>query len=440
MAIATDYRTVLLERIQNRTARFGLVGLGYAGLPLGVELAKAGIHCTGIDVDPEKVRRINAGESYIPDIPSATISELVSAGRLRATCDYAVLQEIDAVSICVPTPLRKTKDPDVSYVRAATEALVEHAHPGMLVILESTTYPGTTEEILVPPLVDKGLVPGESVFVAFSPERVDPGNPKYGMRNTPKVIGGMTPACGELAAALYSAAADTVVPVSSPAAAEMVKLLENTFRAVNIGLVNEIAIMCDHLGLDVWEIIDAAATKPFGYMKFTPGPGLGGHCIPVDPLYLLWKMRGLDYEARFIALADDINKSMPRYVVSKVADALNDDRKAVKGAQVVVLGVTYKPDVDDIRESPALDILHLLQERGADIAYHDPYVPELRLSEHRMRCSELTEGLLQSADCVVIVSNHKRYDWSWVAANAKLAVDTRNALAGQHGACRVVKL
>lgn len=440
MAIATDHRQRLLDTIARRTARFGLVGLGYAGLPLGVELAEAGLHCTGIDVDPAKVAAIRRGESYIPDIPSAQIARLVDAGRLTASTDYDVLSDIDAVSICVPTPLRKTKDPDVSYILAATEELVKHVHPGMLIILESTTYPGTTEEILLPPLVRQGLVPGEDVFVAFSPERVDPGNTQFGMRTTPKVIGGVTPACCEVATALYSAAVDRIVTVSSPAAAEMVKLLENTFRAVNIGLVNEIAIMCDHLGLDVWEIIEAAATKPFGYMKFTPGPGLGGHCIPVDPLYLLWRLRGLDYEARFIALADDINKHMPRYVVNKIADALNDDRKAVNGSRVLILGVTYKPDVDDVRESPAIDILELLRQRGAEVAYHDPYVPALTLGEHTLRCQELTESLLREADCVVVVANHRRYDWPAVAAQASLVVDTRNALAGCNGTARVVKL
>ena len=430
----------LLAKVAERTLRVGVIGLGYVGLPLAVEFAKAGLHVVGIDVAADKVGQLNEGVSYIPDVPSAEVAELVAAGRLRATSDFGALAQVDAVSICVPTPLRKTREPNIQYVLAAAEKVAAYAHPGLLVVLESTTYPGTTEELIVPGLTKRGLVVGEDVFVAFSPERVDPGNAVYTTHNTPKVIGGLTPACTKVAAALYETAVERVVPVSSPAAAEMVKLLENTFRAVNIALVNEVAIMCDHLGLNVWEIIEAAATKPFGYMKFTPGPGLGGHCIPIDPLYLSWKLRELKYEARFIALADNINSEMPRYVVTKVADVLNDVGKPIRGSRICVLGAAYKADVDDMRESPALEIIELLSERGADLCYADPHVPSLRLEGGaQMQAVPVTAELLAGIDCAVVVTNHKAFDWQLIADHAPLVLDTRNALNGQT-AGRVVKL
>lgn len=440
MGSDNDYRGRLLAKIEARELRIGIIGLGYVGLPLAVEFAAAGAQVVGIDVDRQKVDLLNAGESYIADVATSEVAELVAAGRLSATDDFGVLGSLDAVSICVPTPLRKSKDPNISYVVAAAEEIGRHVQPGTAVILESTTYPGTTEEIILPRLTERGLTPGEDIFVAFSPERVDPGNKTWKTRNTPKVMGGVTAACTEVATAIYQLAVDTIVPVQSPAAAEMVKLLENTFRAVNIGLVNEIAIICDHLKLNVWEIIDAAATKPFGYMRFTPGPGLGGHCIPIDPLYLSWKLRGLDYEARFIALADNINSNMPRHVVTKIADALNEVSKPVRGSKIVILGVAYKPNVDDLRESPALDIIELLHERGANIVYNDPYVPVLTTEHVNLRSAELNEDLLRFADCVVVVTDHRDYDWDWVRRQSCLLVDTRNALRDTTEGGRLVTL
>lgn len=421
----------LLERIDNRSARVSVVGLGYVGLPLAVEFAREGFRVTGVDVSADKVEQINAGQSYIPDIPTEVVSELATEGLLSATTDYSALKDADAISVCVPTPLRKTKDPDMSYIVAAAEEIARYSRIGQVIILESTTYPGTTDEIILPRLVSNGYKVGEDVFLAFSPERIDPANPVYGVRNTPKVIGGVTPACLEVASALYATAVDQVVPVSSTHAAEMTKLLENTFRAVNIGLVNEMAVMCDKLGINVWEVIEAAATKPFGFMPFYPGPGLGGHCIPVDPHYLSWKLRAFNYNARFIELASDINGSMPYYVVDKVVDALNGQRKALNGSRVLVLGVAYKHDVDDIRESPALDVIHLLDEKGAEVLYHDPYVPTLR---HEgvpdLSSSELSDALLSGVDCVVIVTAHSSYDWAHIAEKTRLIVDTRNATLG----------
>jgi UDP-N-acetyl-D-glucosamine dehydrogenase len=361
-----DYKSALLERFAAHDATVGVVGLGYVGLPLAVEFAAAGFNVIGYDVSAAKVEKLNSAGSYIPDIPAGQIAPLVAAGKLRATTDAGDLAAADAISICVPTPLRKTKDPDMSYIIQAVETVKQIAHKGLLVVLESTTYPGTTTELIVPQLEALGFTVGEDVFVAFSPERIDPGNKTYQVRNTPKVIGGVTPDCTEVTTGLYCAAVDHVVPVSSPTAAEMVKLLENTFRAVNIGLVNEMALMCDKLGVDTWEVIEAAATKPFGFMPFFPGPGLGGHCIPVDPHYLSWKLKTLNYNARFIELASEINTSMPYHVVDKIVDALNDDSKSVRGSRVVVLGVAYKRDVDDVRESPALDVIGLLREKGAD--------------------------------------------------------------------------
>ena len=424
------YHGVLLTKIASRQAHVAVIGLGYVGLPLAVEFAKAGFRVTGIDVDARRVEALNAGESYIGDVPAADLAAAARAGALRATTDFSLLHECDAVSICVPTPLSKTHDPDLSYVMAAADAVAKHMHAGMLIVLESTTYPGTTDEIIVPRMVQNGLRVGEDVFVAFSPERIDPGRQDYLLKNTPKVVGGVTPACAEIAEALYTYVTERVVRVSSAAAAEMVKLLENTFRAVNIALVNEVLLMCDKLGLNAWEIIEAAATKPYGFMKFTPGPGVGGHCIPLDPHYLSWKLRTLDYNARFIQLASEVNTSMPDYWVSKVAEALNRVRKAVNGSRVLVLGVTYKPNVDDARESPAIDIIQLLETRGAQVSFHDPYVASLRHEGLETPRLELNEANLAAADCVLIVTDHAGYDWDWINQHAALIVDTRHALRG----------
>ena len=435
------YKERLLERLRTSDAVIGIVGLGYVGLPLAVEFAEAGYRVIGVDVSADKVARLNRGDSYIGDIPSERLRPLVESGKLRASADYHALSEADAVSICVPTPLRKTKDPDMSYVIQAVDAVVEVCHDGMLVVLESTTYPGTTEEIIIPKLTGRGFVPGETVFVAFSPERIDPANPRFGVRNTPKVVGGYSAACTETAAALYAAAVDQIVPVSTPTTAEMVKLLENTFRAVNIGLVNEMALMCNKLGINVWEVIDAAKTKPFGFMPFYPGPGLGGHCIPVDPHYLSWKLKTLNYTARFIELASEINTSMPLYVIDKVVSALNDDCKSVRGSKIVVLGVAYKRDVDDVRESPALDVISLLEHRGADVSYHDPYVQSIRLEDDAiMENTPLSADLLASADCVVVITDHRVIDWSMVVKHSRLIVDTRQATSGYTGNARIVTL
>jgi UDP-N-acetyl-D-glucosamine dehydrogenase len=421
-------KTELLDKIEQRKAVIGVIGIGYVGLPLAVEFAKEGYRVIGVDVSAEKVRLLNEGKSYIIDIPTPTVADLAGRGLLSATTDYSVLKDVDAISICVPTPLRKTKDPDMSYVIAAADEVARYSHKGLLIVLESTTYPGTTDELIVPRLAGNGFKVGEDVFICFSPERVDPGNKHYGTRNTPKVIGGVTPNCLEVATALYSKAIDHIVPVSSTRAAEMVKLLENTFRSVNIGLVNEMAIMCDKLGVNVWEVIEAASTKPFGFMTFYPGPGLGGHCIPIDPLYLSWKLKALNYNARFIELASEINSNMPLYVVNKVMDALNDVRKTVNGSKILVLGAAYKRDIDDLRESPALDVIRLLQERGGEVAYHDPYIRDLRHEGLDMDAVELTPDLLRSVDCVVIVTDHSAYDWNMIADHSRLIVDTRNAL------------
>jgi len=441
-----NYKLSLLSKIQTHTAVVTVIGLGYVGLPLAVAFAKAGFPVIGIDVDARKVEAINRGESYIKDVSSAVLKQLQRAGiegyegrpvqqeprpgTLSATTDYAVLADADVAIICVPTPLSKTRDPDVRYIIAAGEEVAKYLHPGMLVVLESTTYPGTTEELLLPMLTQapafngEGRV-GQDFFLAYSPERIDPGNKKYTVENTPKVVGGVTPDCLEVASALYGAVVSKVVPVSSPAAAEMTKLLENTFRAVNIALVNEVAIMCDKLGLDVWEVIDAAATKPYGFMKFTPGPGVGGHCIPLDPHYLSWKLKTLNYNARFIQLAGEINSEMPKYWVEKVVDALNEQGKPVKGSRILVLGVAYKKDIDDVRESPALDIIELLRQKGADVRYHDPYVPELSLN-NRMLYSEVDlEHALMDSDCVVIVTDHSYYRWDVIERLSRCIVNTR---------------
>lgn len=420
----------LREKIASRSLRIAIIGLGYVGLPLAVTFAEAGFHVTGIDVDQHKVDLANEGESYIADIASETLQKLMAAGRLHFTTDFSVLEEIDALSICVPTPLRKTRDPDISYIVAATQQVKAHLHAGQLVVLESTTYPGTTDEVMLPELEATGLKVGTDFFLAFSPERIDPGNPHFGTKNTPKVVGGLTPDCTELAQAYYGAAIEQVVPVSSARVAEMTKLLENTFRAVNIGLVNEIAIICDKLNINVWEVIDAAATKPFGFMRFLPGPGLGGHCIPIDPHYLAWKLKTLDYTARFIELAAEVNSSMPQYVVNKINEVLNEQRRSLNGATVLVLGVAYKKNVGDIRESPALEVLQELLDRKAIVIYNDDYVPSLTLKGHMLHSQPLSSGLLQAADCVAIVTDHDYYDAAWIVNEARSVVDTRNMTRG----------
>jgi UDP-N-acetyl-D-glucosamine dehydrogenase len=427
MTLASD----LKNKLQNKTARIGILGLGYVGLPLAVVFADAGFTVVGIDPVAEKVDLLNKGESYILDVPTETVARLVKAGKLQATTDYAALDTLDAVSICVPTPLRKTGDPDLSYIISAAEGLAPHLHRGQVVVLESSTYPGTTRELVLSRLEDtSGLKVGEDFFLAFSPERVDPGRKDYTTINTPKVVGGITSDCTDVAVTWYAQALTTVVPVSSTEVAEMAKLLENTFRMINIGLVNELAIMCDRLGVDVWEVIDAAATKPFGFMKFTPGPGLGGHCIPIDPLYLSWKLRSLNYTARFIELASEINTGMPRFAVSKVQDGLNERGKAVKGSQILVLGVAYKPNIDDMRESPALDVIHLLQDKGAVVRYHDPFVPHFQHEDWAMQSITDAELMpaVSSADAVVIITNHSAYDYPAILNAAQLIIDTRNAL------------
>ena len=434
-------KTQLLARIQDRSAVIGIVGLGYVGLPLAMEFAKAGYRVIGYDIAERTCQRLMEGTSHIQDVSSAEVAAQVAAGRFVATADEARLGDCDAISIAVPTPLSKTRDPDMSYVQAATEAVARHCHPGMVVVLESTTYPGTTREVMQPRIEAEGLSVGRDVFLAFSPERVDPGNPTWHTKNTPKVVGGVTPDCVEVACALYSACIDTVVPVSSAESAELVKLLENTFRAVNIGLVNEMAIVCDKLGVNVWEVIDAAATKPFGYMKFTPGPGIGGHCIPLDPHYLAWKMRTLNYKTRFIDLASEINSEMPEYVVRKVAWALNQDRKAVNGSRILVLGIAYKRDIDDMRESPAFDVMRLLEERGAHVDYHDPFVPAFREHGQSRAGVALTPEALAAADAVVIVTDHTTVDYQFVTDHAGLVVDTRNATRSlRPGRARIVPL
>jgi UDP-N-acetyl-D-glucosamine dehydrogenase len=427
----TDLAKRLEDKLRAGNAHLATLGLGYVGLPLSVEFATGGLRVTGFDLSPEKVAAVNRGESYIKDVPAERVNALVGAKKLDATTDFDRLGECDAVIICVPTPLGKTKDPDLTMVVDAAKAIAERLKPGQLVVLESTTYPGTTEELILPILTAKGLEVGETFFLAFSPERVDPGNARFHTRNTPKIIGGMTETCTRVAQALYARAIETVIPVSSTQTAEMVKLLENTFRSVNIGLVNEVALMCDRLGVDVWEVIDAAASKPFGFMPFYPGPGLGGHCIPIDPLYLSWKLKTLNYRARFIELAGEVNSKMPDYVCEVVADALNDREKSVKGSRVLVLGVTYKRDIEDVRESPALDIIKILEGKGARVSYNDPYVPELHLdhSQAVMRSQDLIPSV-RAADVVVIVTDHSSYPYREIVEAAPVVVDTRNATKG----------
>ncbi len=430
LMIATSQSTaeMLADKIRSNCAHVGVIGLGYVGLPLAVEYAQAGYQVTGIDLDGTKTSRVNAGDSYVGDVSSCALKSLVQSGRLRATTDFSAILDFDTVDICVPTPLRKTKDPDMSYIVAACEEIARYLHTGMLVILESTTYPGTTDELVLPMLERSGLKVGQDFFLCFSPERVDPGNQNFQTKNIPKVVGGATPACTELGKLFYSQALDSVVGVSSTRVAEMVKLLENTFRMINIGLANEMAIMCDGMGINVWEVIDAAATKPFGFMPFYPGPGLGGHCIPIDPFYLSWKTKQSGIEARFIELAGYINGQMPHFVVEKVGDALNEARKPLKGSKIVVYGVAYKRDIDDVRESPALDILHLLKLRGAEVSYVDPHVPQIWFGNATLRSAEVESA--RSADCIVIVTDHAAFDYEALLRHANLIVDTRNAFKG----------
>lgn len=426
-AKAPAFQRELIERIERKTARVGVVGLGYVGLPLAEVFARAGARVSGFDVDPSKIEAIAAGKSYIGDVTDQQLGEQVRAGRIGASTDFDGLRDMDAILICVPTPLRKTLDPDISYVVNAAEEIKRRLRPGQLVVLESTTYPGTTDEVIVPLLESTGLKVGRDIFVAFSPERVDPSNPAYKTENTPKVVGGCTPACCEAAEALYKWALPQVHVVSSASSAEMVKLLENTFRLINIGLVNEIALVCERLGLDVWEIIDAAATKPFGFMPFYPGPGLGGHCIPIDPHYLSWKLRSLNFFTRFIDLAAEINRGMPLHVVNRIGLLLNERERSLKGAKVLVVGVTYKRDTADVRESPALDVIELLHQRGAKVSYSDPFVPALSIEGHEVPFQPLTADVVRAQDVVALVTDHTGLDYRMIVDNAPLVFDTRNA-------------
>jgi len=428
----------LREKISSRTARVGIVGLGYVGLPLATEFARAGFHVTGIEVDERKVSAVQQGKSYISDVASAEVARLVQEGLLQATTNYGEVARLDTINICVPTPLRKTKDPDMSFILEAVEQIQRQLHPGMLVVLESTTYPGTTEELVLPRLAETGLEAGRDFFLCFSPERVDPGNQRFTTRNIPKVVGGVTPACSELGVLFYRQALETVVPVSSPRVAEMVKLLENTFRSINIGLANEMALLCDMMKIDVWEVIEAAATKPFGFMPFYPGPGLGGHCIPVDPFYLSWKAKLDGAEVRFIELAGQINGSMPQFVVNKVQSVLNDLGKAARKARIHLLGVAYKKNTSDVRESPALDVLTLLRRLGASLSYSDPLVPRIELGGEKLRSQPVLEAC-RRADCVVLLTDHSTFDYSAIARTARRIVDTRNAFRA-HRMEKIVRL
>lgn len=423
-------KETLIKKLKEKTANIAVLGLGYVGLPLAVVFGEAGFKVTGVDPDQRKVEALKEGKSYIPDVKTDVVAKLVKSGNLIATADFSVLKDMDAVSICVPTPLRQTGDPDMSFIISAMDELSKYMHEGMVVVLQSTTYPGTTRELLLPKLgVEHNLTVGEDWFLAFSPERVDPGREDFTTKNTPKVMGGITEACGEVATAWYEGAIDIVHRVSSAEAAEMAKLLENTFRMINIGLVNELAIMCEYLGVDVWEVIEAAATKPFGFMKFTPGPGLGGHCIPIDPLYLSWKMKAMNYNARFIELASEINTNMPRYVVSRLMEAMNDLGKTIKGSNILVLGAAYKPDIDDVRESPSLDVIGLLMKKGASVKYHDPYIPHIHHEYEGWQMDSVKDMMqaVKEADAVVIVTNHKVYDYRTIVASAKFVFDSRNA-------------
>jgi UDP-N-acetyl-D-glucosamine dehydrogenase len=419
----------LIQEIQRKRANIAVIGMGYVGLPLAITFANAGFNVTSIDSIQEKVDMINRGESYISDVTNAQLRKHIDNGRIRATSDYSVLAEIDAVSICVPTPLRKTGDPDMSFIASACDDIAPYLHRSMVIVLESSTYPGTTREFVLPKLIAKNnLKVGVDFFLAFSPERVDPGRKDFTTYNTPKVLGGITPACSEVVRAWYEQALEKVVAVSTTEVAEMAKLLENTFRMINISMVNELAQMCDRLDVDVWEVIEAAATKPFGFMKFTPGPGLGGHCIPIDPLYLSWKMKTLNYTARFIELASEINTSMPRYVVTRIQDALNRYKKPLNGSKVLILGVAYKPNINDMRESPALDIIHMLREKGAIVSYHDPYVPEIDHDNIQMASEKDLQSSIEEADLVAIITDHQKYDYNMIGEKAQLIFDARNAM------------
>lgn len=423
----------LKQKIEQQDITFGVVGLGYVGLPLAVDFAAAGFEVIGIDVDQGKIDKVNAGKNYIQDVNDDELKALVESGKLSATNDYSVLEKIDALSICVPTPLNKLKDPDVSFILSVLDELSDNIHKDMLIVLESTTYPGTTRELILPRLQESGLEVGKDFYLVFSPERVDPGNAQYQTKNTPKVMGGVTPQCTEIGKMLYEQVIDTIVPVSSPESAELVKLLENTFRSINIGLVNEMAIMAEKLGVDIWEVIDAADTKPFGFMKFYPGPGLGGHCIPIDPHYLAWKMKTLDYKARFIELAGEINTEMPIHVVQLVMEGLNRHKKSVNGANILVLGVAYKKDIDDVRESPALDIIRLLQEKGATVDYYDPYIDTVRLDGVAMDSVQYGEDLFSKYACCVIATDHSKFDYQQVTRDSQLVIDTRNTIKSVDG-------
>ncbi|MBT3607654.1 MAG: nucleotide sugar dehydrogenase [Candidatus Marinimicrobia bacterium] len=429
----------LKNKIENRDAQIGVIGLGYVGLPLAMEFVRAGFHVTGIDVDQEKVKKLNRGENYIQDIKDESVKNAVEMNQLSATSDFSVIQNLDAISICVPTPLNKQKNPDISFINHVMENIKDLIHHDMIVVLESTTYPGTTRELILPEIESKGLKVGQDFYLCFSPERIDPGNEKYKTANTPKILGGITPNCGEMGEFLYETIVEQVVRVSSPETAEMVKLLENTFRAINIGLANEVAIMCEKLGINVWEVIDAAATKPFGFMKFTPGPGLGGHCIPIDPHYLSWKLKMLDYNARFIELAGEINTSMPLHIVDLVREGLNRKRKAISGSQILIIGVAYKKNVNDARESPALDVLRLLENDGAELSFYDPYVPFVGLNGNRMMGMEtLSKESLNNSDAIVIMTDHDQIDFQFVVENGNLIIDSRNVIKMNHS--HVIKL
>ena len=429
----------LKNKIENRDAQIGVIGLGYVGLPLAMEFVRAGFHVTGIDVDQEKIKKLNRGENYIQDIKDESVKNAVEMNQLSATSDFSVIQNLDAISICVPTPLNKQKNPDISFINQVMENMKDFIHHDMLIVLESTSYPGTTRELILPEMESKGLKAGHEFYLCFSPERVDPGNEKYKTANTPKILGGITPKCGEMGKSLYGTIVEQVVKVSSPETAEMVKLLENTFRAINIGLANEVAIMCEKLGIDVWEVIDAAATKPFGFMKFTPGPGLGGHCIPIDPHYLSWKLKTLDYNARFIELASEMNTSMPFHIVDLVREGLNRNGKGIFGSQIIVIGVAYKKNVDDVRESPALDVMKLLDNDGAELSFYDPYVSFVRLNGNRMMGIEtLTKETLNNSDAIIILTDHDQIDFQFVEENSDLIIDSRNVIKNDHP--NVIKL
>lgn len=416
------------EKFRSKDAKVGVIGLGYVGLALAGEFAKVGFNVTGIDNNPDKVKTINSGKSPIVDVSDDEVSEFINSGKMKAVTDFSVISELDSVSICVPTPLRKTKDPDMSFIVNATENIKKHLKPGQLIILESTTYPGTTDELVQPILEKSGLIAGKDFYLAFSPERVDPGNKQYTTKNIPKVIGGTTEECTEAAKSLYGQVMDTIVPVSSTKVAETVKLLENTFRSVNIGMANEMALMCQKLNINVWDVIFAASTKPFGFMPFYPGPGLGGHCIPIDPFYLSWKAKMSGFESRFIELASQVNSTMPAFVVEKITDALNSTKKSVNGSQILIIGVAYKNDINDIREAPSLDVINLLQAKGAKIVYSDPYVPAIKINNSTISASDLTENLLAESDCAVIITNHSVFDCNLIVKHSTVLVDTRNAL------------